>query len=50
MSQIKYLVKAEKNKVIAEESLDSREQRDRWIENLRKNGWRVISKSTKGAR
>lgn len=48
--QVRYIVKAKKDENIAEETLSSRDQMDRWIKLLQTNGWRVVSKNTKVVR
>lgn len=50
MATVKYIVTAHpannKDRKV-EQELSTREQRERWIEKLKENGWRVISKTTK---
>jgi hypothetical protein len=50
MKKIKYVVKAhpagDKNHIV-EETLNSRELRERWIAKIKENGWKVTGQYTK---
>lgn len=53
MKKIKYIVKAspaEDPKRIVEETLNSRELRERWVTKLKENGWNVLGQYTKVVR